>query len=198
MLGVINSGLDDTFSLKIGVTFKTGNCTVEFFKKALRKKDLGISYEKSKACLSSIFVSSTCNQSPWAAKGRSGETSVPATFVIHIKIYILIGWHNLKLHRIGFDVDFLPYIWMNSTFSVTKVTAVSLTIDLRVKWKPCRRRPWNIFCLITKGSPAMHRSIWMKPAWIQTRIQNNQAGTWIQRGRTVAVCRLHARATDLG
>ena len=95
MLRVQNSGLYYTGlffeKLQIGVTFKTGNSTVEFFKEALGKKDLDISCEKSKASLSSIFISSTCNQSPWAAKGRSGETSVPATFVIHIKIYILIG-----------------------------------------------------------------------------------------------------------
>ena len=38
--------------LQLGVTFKTGNSTVEFFKEALRKKDLDFSCEKSKASAS--------------------------------------------------------------------------------------------------------------------------------------------------
>ena len=77
-------------------TFKTGNSIVELFQEALRNKDLKMTcfhlytivqiipltsvFQLLKLAFSIFYShSSTCNQSPWAAKGLSEETSVPAT-----------------------------------------------------------------------------------------------------------------------
>ena len=74
-----------------------------------------------------------------------------ASHLCNIGKYILIELCVSNLYLIDLMLIFCHAIWMFSTFSVTKVTAVSLTIDLRVKWKPCRRRPWIIHRFKYKG-----------------------------------------------
>ncbi len=70
-------------------------------------------------CKGSHIMRCTWSQSPWAAKGRSCVTRVPATR------------------------------------ATTKVTAASFRMDLRVKWKPCRSRPW------------MHSGRYLALSWIE-------------------------------